>query len=279
MNSGKSPNPPMEPDEEALLHLCQDAIRKIFSRNHWVFLIDEEEFTALVVAETQERLAGGVQKSEEEIAIDSTIYCYCRVWHFHCISEDEELRGHGYNLVTRYAESLVPPLLSHHGRGDLLNDFLFQQDVAQEITIKVARSITSITQPGAFLAYIKMVGVRTVKDLLAKKQLPLVEPHRKGDNENEYDDPLESIAVPEQINSVELNELEKELSEILERCLNSEAQRLVMKLYLLQEMKVREIAELLNLPVRQVSQYKSHALKRLKPCPPFIDFVDRLTTP
>lgn len=263
-------------EEIDLYRLCRTIIHRLIAQNQWHLFSDEESFVARVAARSQTLLAAGAKKPVHDVVVDATLYCYNHTWHVACLSTDQEQANQAYEQVRGYLRRLIQRLLLIRNREELARNRNFCEDAQQEILIRVVEGVATVVEPGYLLAWIKRISWRTLSELLERNPTEREnEKFSQFDNGNEDDSNcLDEIEAPVSIDPLETDEFVNTLDTVLNQCLKPGDRRNVMKLVLLWEMRIFEIAKTLNLSPIQITQRKNRAIKILKECMALLIFLE-----
>jgi RNA polymerase sigma factor (sigma-70 family) len=248
-----------ESGNEDFYERCLEVVTKTLGDNHWDLIQDIPAFTRLVKQETEARIANGVTKSEHAIIVDSTIYCYAVHLYTGCLSTDESFRQAAYEALGRYIDNAVWRALQSYVEVPGYSS----EDLRHEVLEKVIAGIHKIEDPGYFIAWVRTMVWRRVKDLAVRRH-----------EENVSDDELDTHPTP-LIISYE-NDIVRQLDEAIHHCLPPGKQRTVIRAFFLADMTIKEIADQFDMTPNQVRDHKFKGLARLRKCNNLTDLLETL---
>jgi RNA polymerase sigma factor (sigma-70 family) len=237
--------------DELLRTLCHKALANTVTKYQWRGRWDEVELVEEILAETKKRQQG-LQKPVEAIVKDATTFCYCRRWHQACSAAGTFDQHEAFAALSEYTYRIVLP--------EVNGDAAIAQEISQEALLSIWKSLHTVREPGAFLKFVRLTTTRQAWKTRSKEI--------KQGGEELDDEIIEGQEEPGASGEQEtdLDNTQKELEEIISRCLRSENRKKVIIDSLLRNRSVKEIADEMGKTANAIYVLKNKGIEQLRGC-------------
>jgi len=160
-------------------------------------------------------------------------------------------------LVTRYKKKI------YYLAYDITGNHHDAEDISQEVFMKVYRSLKTFRRDANMSSWVYKIAVNTSIDSLRKKNSWPTKPIREFDQESIQESlPASRNQAFDPLQSAESSQIQKRISQALEKLSPKERTVFVIRHY--NDLKLNEIAEILNITIGTVKSLLFRAVKKLR---------------
>lgn len=263
------------PDGDAFQRLCRAVVAKVVARRGWSFIkhIEIPTLAAEVIHEVQLRWRRGERRPLWGMAEQSAVGIYSERWVAACSADGTLAQARGYQALGHYLGVRLPYLAAEWD-PILASEKQRLAAIRQEVLLKVQMNLPLLQTPRTFLRWLTRLSNTVIRDYLIRWRGDAMAYVVDIDVESEIEaEPMGSALQYLFTDPLLLERLQRTLA----GCLNDDLRLKIIEAFYLEEQEVQEIATLLAMDAKTISQAKFRALERLKRCRALLEFLEDFT--